>query len=902
MKASTSARPSLITMVKSGEKLSRVQDKQEPCHTTEEFVEVPLEQKYAHHRQNQNNCKEPAKFATYPSEMDLDNDYQVKDEICAGTRTLNLEPVPENSAVELEHKKNLETLELAIAKKRSQMRKQIDEDHMKEKAALLKKLQQLEHTRLTQLQNFRAEVHQRTANIELLKQRYESCLAEHCKQEEEFRELEKSKTSAIVEQIDAVRAERTRIAPLIGEIDGKLQLMYDDDGTSPDNSIPKGMLEDLEVKFRDTQRENAKEDQEMEHFAGDQVDLLMDEINNLEQELDYEKRKVEETREIHQQKIGEIEVEIQKNKRTSPFSFEEEKHKIQEEVKALKEYWKHLRGHMEEQVEDILDHTEKKKFDGRDKLMKQRAAFFQERQKNSILLRDATSKLYEKQREVETARQLFYDRLHVKNAELDEMEDIHQERLKACCDRRDKRLKELELIELEKSKRLGLELTLMDAKRNKMIEGFELKKNHIQNSILDTEKRVEELSKELSHPRKKDQDKIHDLICKLAIIKHDRDNLAEQSDFVRLLAKEEINLTYQEGQTIANNYATFVGVKEKDLFSLQQKNDKLHAFDRRQDDINHEKFIKSTSELSKQTEKLQSYFDNLTEELVRLKDQRVLLRDEYIFAQEGIRNAILADEDDIENERQRIHEELDTEQDSFNRTLQAVNARIAEARRKRHEMTTRFKRDINIFTAKAMGISQGTVPPGSGPSCPKMLDNYQQQINKYTIRVHALNDKLELIRKEAEAKNNELSQKKLEEANKLKNQQSDLEVILRNKTKLVKEGNKLLQLFAGEDNCLYCRENYPSNNQRNQLNQLYEENRKITEKLTNLFKKEKEYDRISSRQLEELKTTLDLSSKFVATNNASDSPSKQHTRTRMNSQASICSSSGSSVAIAINTV
>ncbi len=762
-------------------------------------------------------------------------------------------------AVEWQHQKDLQNLEEAIARKRNQLRAKIEMDHMKEKAKLEAKIQGLEHEILAQQHKFRNGKDQRDKLIEKFTSELNQDQVAHEKDLDRAAQTERNKTQDIMNKIAMVRTERERLVPEIGRLEGQMQIAYGSGapgGNSEDNEftrIPRGIADDLRNKLEETQAFYNKEEQRLESDAREQVDLLMDEVNNLDQELADERRHVEETQQSQAARLNELRLQNQKGNK-GPIRFDEEKAKLIEEVSELKDQWRGLRGNEEEQLEATVQVTESKRTQGRERLLRQRADYFVERQNMAEMVNDIAAKIYEKQKQIDTAMQMFQDRARIKEKELSDLEDFHAAKMQERTERRDRRLQELENLEKEREKRRNLESTLLSTKEDKVRESFAVKKNHIMGAILEAEQRVKDVYDELNTPKEQDVQAIGEVQCQLADVKQQRAFLADTKNFAVSMAKKEIELMQDEGLSLKRSYADQMATKQRELESLKHADAKLAKELERQAQRGEDKFNKATQKLSNATNKMQEYIDNLSNEIARLERERQLLQEEYRAQQDGVRQGLVEDEQNLEKERARIHELIDKERGEFNQNMETMNKKIESARGQRDDMTLRFKRDVGQFTLKAMG---------SGPthqSHAHILSSLQEKIQTYTAKIENMDSKLQLLMENHKA---DKDARLKEQRDKILNFQAvndDLERKLHDKQKLVNEGNRMLKLYSNEDDCLYCRLSNQSKGRKEQLSSIYEENRRLTDKLTSLFKKEKEYERLSANEMTQLRSALEATS------------------------------------------
>ncbi len=755
-------------------------------------------------------------------------------------------------AVEWQHQKDLQNLEEAIARKRNQLRAKIEMDHMKEKAKLETKIQALEHEILAQQHRFRSGKDKLEKQVDKYTGEFNSDREAHEKDLDRVAQTERNRTQDVMNKISMTRTERERLVPEIGRLEGQLQTVYgagsgdDSDATR----IPRGILDDLRNKLEETQAFYSKEEQRLESDAREQIDVLMDEINNLDQELQDERQHGDETHQTQVSRLNELRLQVQKGNK-GPIQFDEEKAKLVEEAGHLKTEWRSLRGNEEEQLEATVQVTDQKRVLGREKLLRQRAEYFVQRQAMSQAINDVMAKIYDKQKEIDYATQMFQDRVRIKEKELADNEEFHANKMDERTDRRNKRLQELEHLEQEREKRRVLEATLLGTKEDKLRESFAVKKNHIISAINEVEQRVKEVLDELNTPQEKDTVAIAEVQCQLADVQQRRTFIADLKNFATNMAKKEIDLMDEEGQSLKRSYTDQMAAKQRELANLRQADAKLAKDLDRQAALGEQRFAKATGKMANATSKMQEYIENLSNENIRLERERQLLQEEYRSQQDGIRETIVADEEYLEKERAKTHDLLEKEREQFNKHMEDINQKIENARAQRDEQAVKFKRDVGQFTIKAMG---------SGPtqqSHAHILASLQDKIEAYTRRIQIMNEKLHLLMNDQGAEKAYRTKEKRNTLLNLQVKNDELEKRLQDKQKLVKEGNKALQLFSNEDHCLYCRLTNQTKGRKEQLSNLYEENRRLTDKLTNLFRKEKEYERLSSRELDQLKGALE---------------------------------------------
>jgi hypothetical protein len=764
--------------------------------------------------------------------------------------------VPTAEDLENAHEEDLDLLEQAIAEKRMQIAAQIEMDHAATKANLQRKIEQLEHARLTQQHNFRSAYYKLQQKLEELNVQYERGLEEHQRELERVATQEKTTTQMVLNKIASVRSERERIAPELGRLDGALQLALSPELDRDEARIERGILLDLTRKLQDTVQNNAADEQQLQNIAIEDMDILMDEINNLEQELAEERQLNEESRQTQTNRLNDLRAQIAKAK-SGPVDFDEEKKRLQEEVDALKLHWQTLRGHIEEKLQHTLDKTEKKKAQGRAKLMQQKAELFLERNMLGDLVKEANAKVFEEQKKIDEARQFFEERVKIKTKELNDQEDWHAERMIERTNRRDKRIKDLDMKEQERAKRRTLEIQLLKNKEQKIDELFNIKKGHLNDAIVEAEERIREVEHDLNKPSKEMSKTIAASQCSLTDAVQRKTYLIEEKKLMKNIAKQELDSIQKEAETLRHSYNEQVEDKHKELVAIRHARDKqVKSNEKRLSGLDH-KFGKQIEKLAMNNEKLETYIENLGKEVDRLERERAVYKEEYATQQEGIRQAIVEDETHIEKERDRIHQELERDRERHDRAVDDANTKIQDARKNRHELTVQFKKDINDFAARAVGMG----PSGSGTPEQRatMLTTYAEQIKEYTKKVQAMNDKIKELMDEYKGKNDEKSKQKRAALAEMKKENDELEKQLKGKQKVVKEGNKLLQIFVNDDHCLYCREKHPSKHQTDQLNWVHEENRRLTEKLADLYKRETEYEKVSSKQIEELRNTLEIS-------------------------------------------
>ena len=173
-------------MVKKGDNLPKKHLRQELYDSSEDFVEVFLDSRPV---QNVSEGKGRASNERSKGTMSQKRECSTSPKICVAPMNLIIDDGGEMANTEYQHETDLEAIELAIANKRTELRKQRDMDHMKEKAALVAKIQELEHARLTRQHNFRVAITRKQENIERLKKEYQTGLENHCKKLEEFRSI-----------------------------------------------------------------------------------------------------------------------------------------------------------------------------------------------------------------------------------------------------------------------------------------------------------------------------------------------------------------------------------------------------------------------------------------------------------------------------------------------------------------------------------------------------------------------------------------------------------------------------------------------------------------------------------------------------------------------------------------
>ncbi len=767
-------------------------------------------------------------------------------------------------AVEWQHQKDLQTLEEAIARKRNQLRSKIEMDHMKEKAKLDGRIQQLEHEILAQQHKFRSNKDKKEKEVAKYTEEFNNDQEVHEMDLDRVAQGERNKTLDILNKIAMTRTERERIVPQIGKLDGQLQTVYEAGKGENDDAtrIPRALADDLRDKIEETEAFYMKEDQRLEADAREQIDVLMDEINNLDQELQDERRHIDEAQATQATRLNELRLQIQKGSR-GPIQFDEEKAKLIDEVSDLKEQWRGLRGNEEEQLESTVQFTEKKRIEGREKLLRQRAHYFVERQNMTQGLNDIMAKIYDKQKQIDNAKKMFQDRVEVKQKELEDAEQLHAERMAEKSERREKRLQELEHLEQEREKRRQLELSLLATKEDKLREGFAVKKNHILNAIKEAEQRVRDVLEELNTPQKKDTAAIGEIQSRLGEVQQKRVFIEDLTNFAKSISNKEIDLMNDEGENLKRNYAEQMAQKQRELQELQNAHAKQRKDLERQAALGEQRFAKSTAKLINATSKMQEYIENLSNEISRLESERQLLADEYASQQEGIRHAMVKDEENIQKERIKMHEQLEHEREQFAKSLENLNAKMVTARAQKDDMAQKFKRDINQFTLKAMGSGP------SGQNQAHVLAGLMEKIQAYTTKIQAMNDKIHLLKNDQAADKAAKTKDKRNKILNLQAQNDGLMKKLQEKQKLVKEGNKMLQLFANEDDCLYCRLSNQTKGRKEELSSIYNENRRLTDKLTNLFQKENEYERLSAKELAQLRSA------FEATLTQEDSMTKE---------------------------
>ena len=757
-------------------------------------------------------------------------------------------------AVEWKHQQELEALEEAIEKKRGELQARIEVEHMKEKSALEDKLQQLDHEILAQQYKFQQCEDRIEQAIQKLENDYERTVVAHDKQMDTLEQTGRSGTDDSVAKIELVRGDYEKLTPEIARMDGKLQTArrtaYN---ASEAASIQRGVMEDIQEKMKVNTEDFEKEERNMEEDAKEQDVVLADALENLEQELQDTRRQLNRLREPYEKRLNEIRKQIQKIQ-TSPGQLDLERKKLKSEVRRLKEQWKGLRGNEEDQLEATINTKDTKALQGRERLLNQRNAFFNDRTRLADSIADFDSRIFEKQKDIDQAKETFEDRMKAKQKEMADAEEAHTNKVNERIERRQKRIEEIELLEQEKEKRRNMELNLLSTREDKLKESFDIKKSHIQDAIEEGNKRIKDLLEDLGNPMDKQLVHLQDLQRELVEVKQRRDFLSNMEKFTKSVGEREIGLIQQEGQNLKKYYSDQSSGKQKELNSLKESDAKMDREMEKQNALGEERFNKATAKLNNLTDKMQKYLENLTNEVKRLERKRFLFLDEYKAQQEGIRDVIAKDETFLETEREKLHSEMEKERAEFNDAVADYNEKIENARAHRDDMTAKFNQDIGQFTIKAMGAG------GSLQSYSKLLTNLEDKIQFYSKQVEEMNEKLEELLKDQKEEVGMALKEKRQTIVQLQKTCQDLEQKLRDKQKLIKDGNRALKLYANEDNCLYCRESNQIKGQKEQLSNLHEDNRRITARITTLFKLEKEYERCSSEEVGQLRSCLQATS------------------------------------------
>ena len=752
--------------------------------------------------------------------------------------------------LESEHREELNALEEAIERKRNELWEKIETEHLIEKRTIEKKIMDVDHDLLTQQYKFQQLGDQLTAETGRAEGEYRQALTDHNKELDFLQTSQKTRIEAAYDKISDVQDEIQEIYKGIACIDGHLktaQKVAVDAGEA--KRIMTGVINNLRARMKESEAAFIAERKAMQDESTEQTDVLKEAIEA--QEIDLEKQEKESLAldEPHKKRLTTLQTQIGHvtlNRGQIPY----EKQNLKKELKKLKEEYRNERGNEDNQLEQLRAEKERKNQEGREKLLEQRSGFSAERVNLCDQMADISDKMLLLQTEADKSTELFQEKIRKKRLEIEAAWENHDNKISERRERRKKRLAELEVYAENRVKRRKMEIQLLEAKEDKLKQTFNIMKSHIQSTVDDCNQRIRDLLVDLNNPEDKQLIKLQEIEDKKLAIDQKREFINQLVTLAKEDAQREVCLIQDSWKDLEKESSDKLAQAEKDLQVLKQKDCDMDKDAEKQACLDEERFKKATDKLQLVTDKMAHYIDNLRPEVKRLEICRQTLLDLYKEHRKGVTDIMSNGEKYIEDERERLHNELAKEKEYFQQDMQQCEAAIEEARATRDGMTTDFKQEVGQFTMKAMGVG------GASGGYNKMLENLEQKLEKYISQVKELNDEMENLVKHQKEEVNGNMKDRIEQVSLLQNKVRDMEGSGKARGRLMKEGNKLFVEYANDDHCMYCNDSTNFKVQKKQLANLHEDNRKLTAGLTNHFKKEKDYERLSSEALGQLRSCL----------------------------------------------